>query len=81
METIKDKKFKEKLLNIFDKYYYEKYVRKEQDDKNEKLVKVLNEVQYIKKNIKELKNNLDELKDMQKNYMDDIFRILNIINK
>ena len=81
LETIKDKKFKEKLLNIFDKYYYEKYVRKEQDDKNEKLVKVLNEVQYIKKNIKELKNNLDELKDMQKNYMDDIFRILNIINK
>ena len=35
----------------------------------------------LKKNVKEIKNNLEELKDIQKNYMDDIFRILNIINK
>ena len=84
LETIKDKKFKEKLLIVFEKYYYENYVKKEnvqKNEKNEKLINILNEVQYIKKNVKEIKNNLEELKDIQKNYMDDIFRILNIINK
>ena len=84
LETIKDKKLKEKLLVVFEKYYYENYLKKEKgkkDEKNEKMINILNEIQYIKKNVKELKNNLEELKDMQKNYMDDIFRILNIINK
>jgi len=84
LEAIKDKKLKEKLLLVFEKYYYENYVKKENgktDEKNEKMINILNEIQYIKKNMKEIKNNLEELKDMQKNYMDDIFRILNIINK
>ena len=84
LENIKNKKFKEKLLIVFEKYYYENYVKKEnvkKNEKNEKLINILNEVQYIKKNVKEIKNNLEELKDIQKNYMDDIFRILNIINK
>ena len=84
LETIKDKKLKEKLLVVFEKYYYENYIKKEngeKNEKNEKMVNILNEIQYIKKNVKEIKNNLEELKDIQKNYMDDIFRILNIINK
>ena len=84
METIKEKKLREELLSVFEKYYYENYVKKEnleKNDKSKKLINVLNEVQNIKKNIKELRNNLDELKDMHNNYMDDIFRVLNIINK
>ena len=82
LETIKDKKFKGKLLSVFEKYYYEKYVKKENiENKNEKLINALNQVQLLKKNVKEIKNSVEELKDMQKNYMDDIFRILNIINK
>ena len=82
LETIKDKKLRGELLNVFEKYYYENYIKKENpENKNEKLIKVLNEVQYLKSNMKEIKNSLDELKDMQKSYMDDIFRILNIINK
>ena len=84
METIKEKKLREELLSVFEKYYYENYVKKEdleKNDKSKKLINVLNEVQSIKKNIKELRNNLDELKDMHNNYMDDIFRVLNIINK
>jgi len=82
LETIKDKKFKGELLSVFEKYYYEKYVKKENiENKNEKLINALNQVQLLKKNIKEIKNSVEELKDMQKNYMDDIFRILNIINK
>ena len=51
------------------------------ENKNEKLINALNQVQLLKKNVKEIKNSVEELKDMQKNYMDDIFRILNIINK
>ena len=82
LETIKDKKLKSELLSVFEKYYYEKYVGKEKfENKNDKLINALNQVQLLKKNIKEIKNSVDELKDMQKNYMDDIFRILNIINK
>jgi hypothetical protein len=82
LENIKDKKLRGNLLCVFEKYYYENYVRKENNEnKNGKLINVLNEVQVLKKNVKEIKNSLDELKDMQKNYMDDIFRILNIINK
>ena len=82
LETIKDKKLKSELLSVFEKYYYEKYVGKEKfENKNDKLINALNQVQILKKNIKEIKNSVDELKDMQKNYMDDIFRILNIINK
>ena len=70
-------------MNVFEKYYYEN-IKKEKMEKNnkcERFINILNEVQYIKKNIKEIKDNVEELKDMQKNYMDDIFRILNIINK
>ena len=82
LETIKDKKFKGELLSVFEKYYYENYVKKENiENKNEKLINALNQVQLLKKNVKEIKNSVEELKDMQKNYMDDIFRILNIINK
>ena len=84
LETIKEKKLREELLSVFEKYYYENYVKKEnleKNDKSKKFINVLNEVQSIKKNIKELRNNLDELKDMHNNYMDDIFRVLNIINK
>ena len=82
LESIKDKKLRGNLLCVFEKYYYENYVRKENNEnKNGKLINVLNEVQVLKKNVKEIKNSLEELKDMQKNYMDDIFRILNIINK
>ena len=82
LETIKDKKLKSELLSVFEKYYYEKYVGKEKfENKNDKLINALNQVQLLKKNIKEIKNSVDELKDMQKNYRDDIFRILNIINK
>ena len=82
LESIKDKKLRGNLLCVFEKYYYENYVRKENNkNKNGKLINVLNEVQVLKKNVKEIKNSLEELKDMQKNYMDDIFRILNIINK
>ena len=82
LETIKDKKLRGNLLCVFEKYYYENNVRKDNiGNKNEKLINVLNEVQGLKKNVKEIKNSLEELKDMQKNYMDDIFRILNIINK
>ena len=82
LESIKDKKLRGNLLCVFEKYYYENYVRKENNkNKNGKLINVLNEVQVLKKNVKEIKNSLEDLKDMQKNYMDDIFRILNIINK
>ena len=82
LESIKDKKLRGNLLCVFEKYYYENYVRKENNEnKNGKLINVLNEVQVLKKNVKEIKNSLEELKDMQKNYMDDIFKILNIINK
>jgi len=82
LESIKDKKLRGNLLCVFEKYYYENYVRIENNEnKNGKLINVLNEVQVLKKNVKEIKNSLEELKDMQKNYMDDIFRILNIINK
>ena len=82
LESIKDKKLRGNLLCVFEKYYYENYVRKENNkNKNGKLINVLNEVQVLKKNVKEIKNSLEELKDMQKNYMVDIFRILNIINK
>ena len=82
LESIKDKKLRGNLLCVFEKYYYENYVRKENNEnKNGKLINVLNEVQVLKKNVKDIKNSLEELKDMQKNYMDDIFRILNIINK
>ena len=82
LETIKDKKFKGELLSVFEKYYYEKYVKKENiENKNEKLINALNQVQLLKKNVKEIKNSVEELKEMQNNYMDDIFRILNIINK
>ena len=83
LETIKDKKLRTELMNVFEKYYYEN-IKKEKLEKNnkcERFINILNEVQYIKKNIKEIKDNVEELKDMQKNYMDDIFRILNIINK
>ena len=83
LETIKDKKLRLELLNVFEKYYYEYFVKKEKTNKrkNDKLINVLNRIQTLKNNMKEIKNSLNELKDMQNNYMDDIFRILNIINK
>jgi len=89
LETIKDKKLKGELLEVFQNYYYKNYLIKNNDNnKNEnekknksKLLNILKEVQAIKKNIKEVKNNVEELKNIQNNYMDDIFRVLNIINK
>ena len=90
LETIKDKKLKEELLEVFQNYYYKNYLSKKNnnnseenrpDDKNDKLLNILKEVQTVKKNIKEIKNTIEEMKLMQNNYIDDIFRILNIINK
>lgn len=88
LETIKDKKLKAELLEVFQNYYYKNYLVKKNnsgefisENKNDKLIDILKEVQNIKKNIKEVKNNIEEMKLMHSNYMDDIFRILNIINK
>jgi hypothetical protein len=86
LETIKDKKLKGELLEVFQNYYYNLIKsdnNSNDDDKNKrnKLINILKEVQTIKKNIKEVRNNVEELKNMQNNYMDDIFRVLNIMNK
>ena len=90
LETIKDQKLKEELLEVFQNYYYKNFLSKKNnnnseenrpDDKNDKLLNILKEVQTVKKNIKEIKNTIEEMKLMQNNYIDDIFRILNIINK
>ena len=85
LETIKDKKLKGELLEVFQNYYYNliKNDNSNDDDKNKrnKFINILKEVQTIKKNIKEVRNNVEELKNMQNNYMDDIFRVLNIMNK
>ena len=86
LETIKDKKLKGELLEVFQNYYYNLIKNDNNsngDDKNKrnKFINILKEVQTIKKNIKEVRNNVEELKNMQNNYMDDIFRVLNIMNK
>ena len=86
LESIKDKKLKAELLEVFQNNYYKNYLIKNNGElicknKNDKLLDILKEVQNIKKNIKEIKNNIEEMKLMQNNYMDDIFRVLNIINK
>lgn len=86
LETIKDKKLKGELLEVFQNYYYNLIKNdnnSNDDDKNKrnKFINILKEVQTIKKNIKEVRNNVEELKNMQNNYMDDIFRVLNIMNK
>ena len=87
LETIKDKKLKGELLEVFQNYYYNLIKNNNNnsnnDDKNKrnKFINILKEVQTIKKNIKEVRNNVEELKNMQNNYMDDIFRVLNIMNK
>ena len=79
LNSIKDKRLKEELFEIFQNYYYNYNIN--DNNKNNKLLNILKEVQNIKKNIKEIKNNIEEMKLIQNNYMDDIFRILNIINK
>ena len=86
LETIKDKKLKGELLEVFQNYYYNliKNDSNSNDDdksKRNKFINILKEVQTIKKDIKEVKNSVEELKNMQNNYMDDIFRVLNIMNK
>ena len=83
LETIKDKKLKSELLEVFETYYYKNYLSKSNEDKNKnrKLLNMIKEIQTIKKDIKDIKNNIEEIKVMQDNYMNDIFRILNIINK
>ena len=77
LNSIKDKRLKEELLEVFQNYYY----NLNDNYKNDKLLNILKEVRSIKKNMKEIKNNIEEMKIIQNNYMDDIFRILNIINK
>ena len=77
LNSIIDKRLKEELLEVFQNYYYNLNNNK----KNDKLLNVLKEVRTIKKNLKEIKNNIEEMKLMQNNSLDDIFRILNIINK
>ena len=87
LETIKDKKLKAELLEVFQNYYYKQYFNNNNseddktDNKKDILLNILKEVQSIKKNIKEVKNNIEEMKLIQDNYIDDIIRILNIINK
>ena len=88
LETIKDKKLKGELLEVYENYYYKNYLIRNNnnkdnldENKNNKLLNILKEVQIIKKNIKEVKNSIEELKNIQNNCMDDIFRVLNIINK
>ena len=86
LETIKDKKLKGELLEVFQNYYYNliKNDSNSNDDdksKRNKFINILKEVQTIKKDIKEVRNSVEELKNMQNNYMDDIFRVLNIMNK
>ena len=83
LETIKDKKLKCELLEVFENYYYKNYLANNNEDKtkNTKLLNILKEIKTIKKNIKNIKSDIEEIKLMQDNYMNDIFRILNIINK
>ncbi len=88
LKTIKDKKLKSELLEVFENFYYKNYLIKNnndsnenKDNKNNKLLNILKEVQNIKKNVKDIKNNVEELKNTHDNYMNDILRILNIINK
>jgi hypothetical protein len=87
LKTIKDKKFENELLEVFENFYYKNYLIKNndnndnKDNKNSKILHILKEVQNIKKDVKDIKNNVEELKNIQANYMNDIFRILNIINK
>jgi len=82
--TIKDKKLKVDLLNVFEKYYYDNIIKKknlENYDKNGKMRKVLDDIKILKKDVKDIKNNLEEMKNIHKNYIEDILKILNTINK
>ena len=83
LETINDKKLKEELLEVFESYFDKTNLINNENysDKKNNLLNSLKEIKNIKKDIKEIKNNLQELKAMQNNYMDDIFRVLNIMNK
>ena len=83
LETIKDKKFKEELLKIYENYFYKTNLTNNENNSDKKniLLNSLKEIKKIKKDIKEIKNNIEDLKVMHNNYMEDIFRVLNMMKK
>ena len=83
LETIKDKKFKEELLKIYENYFYKTNLTNNNNntDKKNRLLNSLKEIKKVKKDIKEIKNNIEDLKVMHNNYMEDIFRVLNMMKK
>ena len=85
LETIKDKKLRAELLEVFENYYYgsnnDGSGGEGQKSEKNNFVKILIEVKNLKKNLQEVKSDVEELKKVQCNYMDDILRVINIINK
>ena len=95
LSTIQESKVKQGIHEVFKEIYLnnqrivnKKNVdnknnkeNKEKINKNKKLYEILGEVKNIRTNLNNVKKDIQELKTMQDSYMNDIYRVLNLMNK